>query len=158
MRLSSRRTAWTALAVASVSLVLNAALLWSLRSPERWLAPVLLDALSRLEAEDARLRFEIRVPVGTPLSADVPLDERLSVRLNTELPIDTRIRLPIQSPLGSYTVSVPIRADLPIRTVVPVHIRHTLRLRSTVRQEVVLPIEVPVRSLPLEALRASLSP
>lgn len=155
---SPRWTAPVALAVALLSLLLNGALLWGIRSPERWFGPVLLRTLDRLEADDARLRFEVRVPAGTPLSADVPLDEQLLVRVRTLLPIRTRIRLPIRSPLGSYNVSVPVRADVPIRTELPVRINHTLRLRTATREDLVLPLDVPVRDLPLDAIRESLHP
>jgi hypothetical protein len=157
VRNPSPRLVWAALLLATLSLALNVALLWSAGRSERWLGPVLLAALERLQAEDATLRVQLRVPVGTPLHADVPLDERVSVRIDTRLPIDTRLRLPIRSPLGSYTVDVPIQADVPVRTVVPLHIRHTLRVRTAVGEEMALPLEVRVRDLPLDALRRSLS-
>lgn len=158
MRAVPRWVAPVALAVAALSLVLNVLLFWMLRSPERWLGPLVVRAADRLVAEDARLRYEVRVPVGTPLVADIPVDERLKVRVRAELPIRTRVRLPIRSPVGSYNVSVPVHADVPIRADLPVHIRHTLRLRTSTREELVLPLEIRVRDLPLDALRESLNP
>lgn len=100
----------------------------------------------------------MRVPAGTPLAADIPVDERLRVRINATLPIDTRIRLPIRSPLGNYEVAVPVRADLPIRTEIPLHIRHTLTLRTATREELLLPVDLRARELPLDALRESINP
>lgn len=157
MRPVPRWVAPAALGVAALSLLLNGLFLWGLREPQRWLAPVLLRTLDRMEAEDTRLRYQLRVPAGTPLRADIPIDERLSVRVDTELPIRTRIQLPIRSPFGNYTVSVPVRADVPIRTELPVRIRHTLRLRTATQDEIVLPLEIRVRDLPLDLLRESLS-
>ena len=158
MRATARWVAPTALAIASASLLLNAVLFWALLSPERWLGPLLIRATDELVADDVRLRYEVRVPVGTPLSADIPIDERLKIRVRTQLPVRTRVRLPIRSPVGNYTVSVPLHADVPIRTDLPVHIRHTLRLRTSTREELVLPLEIRIRDLPLDALRESLNP
>lgn len=158
MRPVARWVAPLALGAAALSLLLNVLLLWMFASPERWFAPTLLRTLDRLDAEDARLRFSVTVPAGTPLNADVPLDERLQVSINARLPIDTRVNLPIHSPLGNYNVAVPIRTSIPIRTQLPVHIQHTVRLRTSTRQGLLLPIEVPVRDLPLDAIRNSLHP
>lgn len=147
-----------ALAVALVSLGLNAVLLWQLRHPERLAAPAVTRLLDRLEAEDARLRYSVRIPVGTPLNFDIPFDQRYNVRINTVIPIDTRVRVPFRSPLGgTYQVSVPIRTDIPIRTVLPVHLRDTFRLRTATRAEIVAPLEVRVRDLPLDAVREALT-
>jgi hypothetical protein len=146
-----------ALVLALGSLVLNGMLLWRLREPERLAAPVVMRLLDRLEAEDARIRYEVRIPVGTPLHFDIPFDQRYNVRLNTVLPIDTRVRVPFRSPLGgTYQVSVPIRTDIPIRTTLPVHLRDTFRLRTETRAEIVAPLEIRVRDLPLDAVRETL--
>lgn len=155
-----RRAGWiapAALAVALVSLLMNGVLLWRLRHPERLAAPAVTRLLDRLEAEDARIRYQVRIPVGTPLHFDIPFDQRYSVRVNTVIPIDTRVRVPFRSPLGgTYQVSVPIRTDIPIRTTLPVHLRDTFRLRTATRAEIVAPLEIRVRDLPLDVVRESL--
>lgn len=144
--------------MAVLSLALNAYLVTRLRNPERVAAPVVMRMLDRLAAEDARVRYEVRIPAGTPLRFDIPLDERLNVKLNTQLPIDTRVRVPVRSPVGSYTLNIPIKTTVPIRTDVPLHIRHTLRLRTNTQTELVAPLEIRIRDLPLDALRRSLEP
>lgn len=145
-----------ALALAAVSLGLNVVLLQRLRHPERLAAPVLERALTRLADEDVRIPYTVRIPVGTPIHADVPVDESYRVRIDTRLPIDTRVRLALPTPLGDREVSVPVRADVPIRTTVPIRFRDTLELRTATRAEIVVPLEVRVRDLPLDALRRSL--
>lgn len=147
-----------ALLLALLSLGVNGYLLWRLRGAEERAVEGALRLVDRLEAEDARLRYRIRLPEGMPIRMDIPVDERLQVRINTHLPIDTQIRVPIRSPLGSYSVAVPIRADVPIRTEVPLHVRHTFRLRTRTEDELVIPLEVRVRDLPLEVVRESLQP
>lgn len=157
-----RRAGWiapAALAVALVSLGANAWLLLRLRHPERLAAPAVERALERLSAEDVRIRYQVRIPAGTPVHFDIPVDQQYRIKLNTHLPIDTRVRVPFRSPLGgTYQIALPIRADVPIRTEVPVHLRDTFRLRTQTRTELVVPLEVRVRDLPLDALRRSLNP
>jgi hypothetical protein len=147
-----------AMAVALTSLALNAVLLWRLHYPERLVAPAVDRALGRLQAGDARIPYEVRIPAGTPLHFDVPIDQTYRVRLNTELPIDTEITLPVRSPFGNRDVRVPVRADVPIRADLPVRLRDTFRLRTETQTEIVVPLEIRVRDLPLDALRESLRP
>lgn len=155
------RTRWlapAALAVALLSLALNGVLLWTLRHPERLLAPALGRVVERLAKQDASLKYTVRIPAGTPVHFDIPIDQRYNVRLNTMLPINTTFNLPINTPFGSQNVRVPVRANIPIRTNMPVHLQDTFRLRTQTEAEIVVPLEVPLRDLPLDALQASLKP
>lgn len=148
----------TALLLALLSLGLNLYLVWRVRGAEgaaRRTARALVD---RLAAEDARLRYQVKLPKGTPIRLDIPVDERLRVNLDTRLPIDTRVRVPIRGPLGTYNASIPIQTTIPIRTQLPLHVRHTFRLRTRTEDELVIPLEVRVRDLPLDAVRESLEP
>ncbi len=156
--LRARWLAPAALAVALLSLALNGVLLWTLRHPERLLAPALGRVVERLARQDASLKYTVRIPAGTPVHFDIPIDQRYTVRLNTTLPINTTFNLPINTPFGSQNVRVPVRANIPIRTNMPVHLKDTFRLRTQTEAEIVVPLEVPLRDLPLDALRASLKP
>jgi len=154
-----KRVRWlapAALAAALLSLALNGVLLYLLRAPERLLAPALERVLGRLEEQDVTLRYQVRIPAGTPVHFDIPVDERYEVRLNTTIPINTTVNLPISTPFGSRNVAVPVRANLPLRTNVPVHLRDTFRLRTQTQAELVVPLEIPIRDLPLDELRQAL--
>jgi hypothetical protein len=158
---STPRARWlapTALAVALLSLALNGVLLWTLRHPERLLAPALGRVVERLAKQDASLKYTVRIPAGTPVHFDIPIDQRYTVRLNTTLPINTNFNLPVNTPFGNRNVRVPVRANIPIRTNMPVHLQDTFRLRTRTEAEIVVPLEIPLRDLPLDALRASLKP
>lgn len=147
-----------ALAAALLSLALNGVLLFLLSRPERLVSPMLDRVLTRLETQDAALKYQVRIPAGTPVHFDIPVDERYEVRLNTTLPINTTVNLPINTPFGSRTVQVPVRTTIPIRQTVPFHLRDTFRLRTQTQAEIVVPLEIPIRDLPLDALRQSLKP
>jgi hypothetical protein len=154
-----RRIVWialAALAVALLSLTANVYLLWQLKQPERWAGPLLTRVLRDVAAEDPTVRYRVRLPAGTPVRLDIPINERFSVRVDTQLFIDTRVRLPIRSPLGNYSVSVPVRSDIPLKASIPLEVRDTFRLRTQTQDEIVLPLEVRVRDLPLDALIRSL--
>ena len=158
---SPSRARWiapAALAVAVLSLALNGVLLWMVRHPERLLAPSLGRVIERLKQQDATLRYTVRIPAGTPVHFDIPVNQRYDVRVNTSLPIDTNFNLPVNTPFGSRNVRVPVRANIPIRTTLPVHLRDTFRLRTQTQAEIVVPLEIPIRDLPLDALQASLKP
>lgn len=158
---NSLRSPWiapAALAVAVLSLAANAWLIAQLRAPERAAAPAIDRVLTRLAEQDARFKYEIRVPAGTPLHFDVPIDERYTVKLRTTLPINTDVKLPINTPFGRRTVTVPVRTNIPIRQDVPFHVVDTFRLRTQTRTEYVVPLEVRVRDLPLDEIRKSLDP
>jgi hypothetical protein len=80
------RSPWiapAALAVACVSLLMNATLLWRLRSPERLAAPAVERVLRRLATSDAVIHYRVRIPAGTPLHFDVPVDQTYRLQLRT---------------------------------------------------------------------------
>lgn len=146
------RLAGVALLVALASLALNVYLLAQLRRPERWALPAFERTLRELAGSDATLRYRIRLPAGTPIRLDIPVNERFGVRVDTTIPIATQAVLPVRSPLGRYDVRVPVRARVPLRATLPLHIRHTFRLRTRTRDEIVVPLEFRLADLPLDAL------
>lgn len=156
VRAGARELALGAIALAGLSLALNLYLLWRLRGAEDVALRAAVRVADRLAERDATLRYRVRLPAGTPLRLDIPVDERLTVNLNTTLPIDTDVRVPLRGPFGTYNVTVPIHTVLPIHTVIPVHVQDVFRLRTQTRDELVVPLEVRVRDLPLDALRESL--
>lgn len=141
-----------ALALALLSVGLNLYLLDQLRRPERWLAPAAERLARRVAAGDATLRYTVRIPPGTPLRLDVPVDERFAIRVDTVIPIDTRVRVPFRTPFGNQSVTVPFRADIPLRTRLPLHVRHTFRLRTRTTAPIEIPLEIRLGELPLEQI------
>lgn len=155
------RSPWIAplaLLLAAVSLGTNAVLLYKLRRPERLLAPALDRVAGKLGESDASIKYTVRIPAGTPVSFDVPIDESYTIKLRTSLPINTTVRVPVSTPFGNRQINIPVRTNIPIRQDVPVRLVDTFHLRTRTNAEYVIPLEVKLKDLPMDALRQSLQP
>jgi len=158
---SDLRSPWiapAALVVALASLALNAVLLAKLRRPERLLAPAVERIAAGLARSDQSIKYTVRIPAGTPVSFDVPIDQRYIIKLRTSLPINTDVRVPFSTPIGDRVISIPVRSNVPLRQDIPVHLVDTFHLRTRTNTEFVVPLEIKLKDLPLDALRASLNP
>jgi hypothetical protein len=147
-----------ALLMAVVSLALNGVLLYRLRHPERMLAPALDRVATRLHESNAAIKYTVRIPAGTPVSFDIPIDQRYVVHLRTSLPINTDVRVPFNTPFGNRVVSVPVRSNVPLRQDIPVHLVDTFHLRTQTNAAYVVPLEIKLKDLPMDALRQALTP
>ncbi|HVG43703.1 MAG TPA: hypothetical protein VM890_03205 [Longimicrobium sp.] len=155
------RSPWIAplaLLLAAVSLGANGVLLWKLRHPERLMAPAVERVAAGLATSNAAIKYTVRIPAGTPVSFDVPIDQRYVIKLRTSLPINTDVRMPFNTPFGNRVVSVPVRTTIPLRQDIPVHLVDTFHLRTQTNAEYVVPLEIKLKDLPLDALRRSLNP
>jgi len=147
-----------ALAVALVSLALNGVLLRRLQHPERALAPAVERVAERLRTSNAAIKYTVRIPAGTPVSFDIPIDQRYVVNLRTSLPINTDVRVPFNTPFGNRVVTIPVRANVPLRQDIPVHLVDTFHLRTQTNAEYVVPLEIKLKDLPMDALGKALAP
>src|SRR5690606_16591641 len=102
-----------ALVLAAVSLCSNLLLVHRRRNPEAVVAPIVARLTQGLVDPDGVIRHEVTLPAGTPLSLDIPVNERFSVAVDTVIPLNTTIEVPIRGPLGVARVPIPIRADIP---------------------------------------------
>lgn len=155
------RPSWTAplaLLLAAVSLGANGVLLYRLRRPERMLAPALERVSAQLAQSNAIIKYTVRIPAGTPVGFDVPIDQGYTIKLRTSLPIHTTVRVPLNTPFGNRSVTIPVNTTIPIRQDVPVRLVDTFHLRTRTRTEYVIPLEIRLKDLPMDALRQSLQP
>jgi hypothetical protein len=154
------RSPWIAplaLLLAAVSLGMNAVLLHRLKRPERLVAPALDRVAARLASSNAAIKYTVRIPAGTPVTFDVPIDQRYIIKLRTSLPINTDVRVPFNTPFGNRVISIPVRSNVPLRQDIPVHLMDTFHLRTRTNAEYVVPLEIRLKDLPLDALRQSLA-
>lgn len=136
-----------ALGVALLSLGLNFYLIHQLRNPEQLVAPIVADLTRDLIDEDGVINYEVSIPAGTPIAIDLPIDERFNVSVDTVIPLNTTVRVPIHGPLGVANVRVPIRTDIPLHATLPLHIRHQFQLRTATSETITVPIRIQVAEL-----------
>jgi len=139
--------ALAALGVALLSLLLNLYLIHKLRNPEQFVTPIVADLTRDLVDEEGVISYEVSIPVGTPIAIDLPIDERFTVSVDTVIPLNTTVRVPIRGPLGVANVRVPIRSDIPLRATLPLHIRHRFQLRTATSETITVPIQLRVSDL-----------
>lgn len=157
----AERAPWIAplaLLVAAVSLGANGVLLYKLRRPEKLLAPAVDRVGARLAASGASIKYTVRIPAGQPINLDIPIDQTYTIRLRTSLPINTNVRVPVSTPFGSRSINIPVRTNIPIRQDFPVRLVDTFHLRTQTQSAYVVPLEIKLKDLPLDALRHSLDP
>jgi len=155
------RSPWIAplaLLLAAASLGANGVLLYRLRRPERMLAPALDRVAANLQHSSASIQYTVRIPAGTPVSFDVPIDQSYTIKLRTQLPINTTVRVPVSTPFGNRQITIPVRTNIPIRQDLPVRLIDTFHLRTRTNAEYVVPLEIKLKDLPMDALRQSLQP
>lgn len=139
--------ALAALGVALLSLLLNLYLINRVRHPEQFVAPIVADLTRDLIDEEGIINYEVSIPAGTPIAIDLPIDERFSVAVDTVIPLNTTVRVPIHGPLGVANVRVPIRTDIPLRATLPLHIQHRFQLRTATSETITVPIQIRVGEL-----------
>ena len=145
--MNRRWLAPAALALAAISLCINLVLLHRLRDPESVVAPIVARLAEGLMDDDGVIRHEITLPAGMPISLDIPVDERFAVAVDTVIPLNTTIEVPIRGPLGVARVPIPVRADIPVQSRLPLHIQHTFRIRTSTGDSIVIPLQFRVEDL-----------
>ena len=117
-----------------------------------------LEAIDAMQQETytTSIRVQERIPVQanipfhremvTHATVDVPVSQETSIEEDFEVPIDT--------PLGSWSFSVPVRAripvnlNIPVRAEVPVTISETIPVSTTVEIDATVPVAIKVDETP----------
>ena len=102
------------------------------------------------------ISFTLPVRQEVPISAQVPVNQQLTVPISTSIFIDTSVQVPINTPLGNTSISVPVRGNFPVRVDVPVTIDTNLEVKTSVDLDLQLPINIPMSDTPFAGLLADL--
>jgi hypothetical protein len=100
---------------------------------------------------DSGVRFTAPVSQTAPIEAQVPIRQRFDVPVDTVVTIDDSVTVPIETPFGSTSFSLPVRANIPIRVTVPVTIEETVDIATTVAVQVDVPIELTIAQTSVQA-------
>lgn len=141
----------------ALSLALHAATiytLWQARNAARTQALALAEEIDAA-GEDV---IRVRVPLNQPIQveASVPIRKTISVPIDTTIRLDTTFDVPVETPLGTYNVTVPFKNDVPIKLTAPVTLDETVQISTTIELDTELPLALPVSETPLAAYLARL--
>lgn len=138
-----QRPIWILLAGLIILLALNLALIYGLNLAR--LAAI--DALSNAETTLDKLAnevivYNIKVNQAVPVKADVPLNQKIDIPLDTVIPIDQVIKFPFKTGNTQIELEMPIKADFPIDMVVPVQFNNTISVDTTVQLDTAVPVKI----------------
>jgi hypothetical protein len=137
-------------ALTLLSLMLNGAVIYVLLQGQQIALNTVNDARAVVtNVNDATISYTIEVDQEIPVAASVPFYEVVSVPINTVLPVETTVMVPINLGVISYSLEVPISTIIPVDLEVTVPISQTVNVVTTVPLDLDVPIEIPLADTPL---------
>ncbi len=147
-----------------LSLALNAILLSGLLAARQAAIQALDQSLKALDSlADETFETSIRVQHTVPVNASVPFQRTIAAPFHLSVPISHTLsfretfQVPINTPLFSLNVAVPVSATLPISLVVPVDaaisfpISETISIHTEVPLDLTVPVSIKFSDTPLPA-------
>ena len=135
----------------SVSILLNLLVINQLLQLRRAAQATVLEASAILgDLKDEQLSLTIPIDQTIIIDTDLPVEETISVPIQTELPISTTVTATVDAGiLGDIPLDVPIETTVPVDLVVDVPIEQTFAVRAPVSLELEVPVEITVSDTPL---------
>lgn len=127
----------------AASLLLHALTITRLFAVRNTLRDQIDELASSVEgAKQSTITYQLPINQQLPINLDVPISRNLNVPIKTSVRLQQTIDLPIDTPLGSFNVPVPVDATIPIDTSVPINFDQTIAISATVPIKLDLPIQV----------------
>lgn len=146
-----------------LSLILNGIVFIALLRTRRTTLAAVQDAQSAIDriSEDS-ISYTVQLDENLPVVTSFPFSEEIDVPINTVLPIDTTVFVPVDlGLLGTVDIEIPIRTVVPVDIDVTVPVNQTVDVVTSVPLKVNVPIEVEVSdtslSRDLDALNRALA-
>lgn len=140
-----------ALMVATVSLLLNLALVSALLQRRAAWLTMLEQAIAALDGpSNETISFNFPISQTVNFEGDIPFKQDFDFPFKGNVRINTTIRVPVDlGPLGTYVADVPVDTVVPVDTSVPVHIDRTFHVKMQVPVQMEVPIELSTARPPL---------
>lgn len=128
-----------------LSLMLHALTIYNLLRV-RQIVSKQLDVSANQVAQLRQQRVEYKFPVQQtfPVSTTITINEKIAVPINFQVPIKQMVRVPINTPLGSVPLEVPLNLTVPISNTVMVPINKQIPFHTTVPINTEVPIQLPL--------------
>lgn len=143
---------WLLWFVALSSLALNVWLINILLGARRQTgeaAAAAAQGLSDLRA--ATIDYTVSINESIPININVPINHTVKVPIDTILPIDTQVTIPLNTPLGQFPITIPIKTTIPVKLETEVPINLTVPISAKVPVTLEVPIRIAIAKTPLEA-------
>ena len=122
-----------------VSLGLNIYLFNTLLQAKRQLALAASSAATAVDQlRDTAIDYTVPISQTVPVSFTVAYRQTFTVPISVTLPIDTNVTVPLNTPLGNFPITVPVK------TTVPINLNPQVPLSLTVPVSVSVPISLSV--------------
>ncbi len=138
-----QRPIWILFGGIIVLLALNLALIYGLNLARLAAIDVLSNAETTLnKLANEVIVYNIEVNQAVPVKADVPLNQKIDIPLDTVIPIDQVVKFPFKTGNTQIELEMPIKTDFPINMVVPVQFNNTISVDTTVQLNTTVPVKI----------------
>ncbi|MEM7342892.1 MAG: hypothetical protein AAF485_01500 [Chloroflexota bacterium] len=134
----------------SISLLLNLTLLFGVNV----IRLATLDTLNQTNQMLAQLAQEtvvyyVALDQAIPVQASVPFQREMDIPVDTVIPIDQTFTLPLQTPAGEITVTLPLQANFPVNVMVPLSLDEQVDLDTNIHLKTTIPVNIEIGKTPL---------
>jgi hypothetical protein len=136
---------WLLWLVALASLAANLWLITTLLGVRRQAGQGALTAARAVgDLRQSSIDYQVHVQQFVPIVLSVPISQTVKVPINTTLAIDTEATIPLETPIGTFPITIPIRAAVPVALQPEVPLRLTVPVSTTVPVELDVPIHLAI--------------
>jgi hypothetical protein len=133
-----------------ISLLVNALLVRQMMLARRTAQQAVDDAIVVIDGlQNQTYSHTVVIDEALKVQADVPVNATIPVTIDQEIPIDTTVNVPVQTPLfGTINLDVPIQTTIPVNLEQDIVIDQTFTIDTAVPLYLEVPIELVVADTP----------
>ncbi|MFQ6051719.1 MAG: hypothetical protein ACE5K4_08505 [Candidatus Hydrothermarchaeota archaeon] len=114
------------------------------------IALLLIDvyAFFKLKKISVRIEKPIEIDLEIPIKKKVDLKINETFILNATVPVKTTVEVPLNTPFGSYKISIPVEANIPVNVPIKINTKVSLpidekfHLKSTIVFNESIPVSI----------------
>jgi hypothetical protein len=136
--------------VALVSLGINLYLAYHLQNARRQVGLAAgTAALAVGQLRTSAFEYPVVIHEQLPISLTVDFEENVAVPISYTLPISTEVRVPLQTPLGTFPINVPVVTTIPIDLEPTVPLSLSVPISLSVPVDLEFPIRLELEDSPV---------
>lgn len=108
-----------------------------------------LSASELARVRQQKVRYEFPIDQTFPIDTTIVISETVAVPLNLSVPINQTIRLPLDTPAGTFEFDVPINLTVPVSDTVNIPINKSIPFTTDIPIRTQIPIDIDLSEPPL---------